>query len=117
MHSERLRLKTCGRAAIEEHFQQEAGNEVLKGFWLKLTLVSFFCALTAWSIYLKIAVNVICAISDRKQCSSSLEHPSSQGKPRRAIRLQAMSTRGYANVFLIIKAMSPTGYAYAFDSP
>ncbi|MEH2359923.1 hypothetical protein [Nostoc sp.] len=68
---------------------------------------------------------MICAISDRKQCSSSLEHPSSQGKPRRAIRLQAMSTMvtergrsaGYANVFLIIKAMSPTGYAYAFDSP
>ncbi|MEH1959191.1 MAG: hypothetical protein V7L05_04735 [Nostoc sp.] len=24
----RLHLKTCGRAAIEEHFQQEAGNEV-----------------------------------------------------------------------------------------
>ncbi|MHC5932649.1 hypothetical protein [Nostoc sp.] len=28
----RLRLKTSGRAAIEEHFQQEAGNEVLKEF-------------------------------------------------------------------------------------
>ncbi|MEH2364904.1 hypothetical protein [Nostoc sp.] len=40
MHSERLRLKTCGRAAIEEHFQPEAGNEVLKGFELKLTPMS-----------------------------------------------------------------------------
>ncbi|MEH2380887.1 MAG: hypothetical protein V7K27_18710 [Nostoc sp.] len=40
MHSERLRLKTCGRAAIEEHFQLLAGNEILKGFWLKLTPMS-----------------------------------------------------------------------------
>ncbi len=28
---------TRGRAAIEEHFQPEAGNKVLKGFELKLT--------------------------------------------------------------------------------
>ncbi|MEH2320473.1 MAG: hypothetical protein V7K24_25985 [Nostoc sp.] len=33
----RLRLKTGGRAVIEVHFQPEAGNEVLKGFALKLT--------------------------------------------------------------------------------
>ncbi|QFS50386.1 hypothetical protein GXM_07880 [Nostoc sphaeroides CCNUC1] len=26
------RLKTCGTAAIEVHFQPEAGNEVLKEF-------------------------------------------------------------------------------------
>ncbi|MEH2461463.1 hypothetical protein [Nostoc sp.] len=36
----RLRLKTCGRAAIEVHFQPEALNEVLKGFALKLTPMS-----------------------------------------------------------------------------
>ncbi|MEH2452542.1 MAG: hypothetical protein V7K20_14830, partial [Nostoc sp.] len=29
MPNVRLRLKTSGRAAIEEHFQPEAGNEVL----------------------------------------------------------------------------------------
>ncbi|MEH2448143.1 MAG: hypothetical protein V7K18_20950 [Nostoc sp.] len=28
---------TRGRAAIEEHFQPEAGNEVLNGFGFKLT--------------------------------------------------------------------------------
>jgi hypothetical protein len=33
----RLRLKTGGRAAFDLHFQPEAGNEVLKGFYLKLT--------------------------------------------------------------------------------
>ncbi|MEH1883494.1 hypothetical protein [Nostoc sp.] len=55
---------------------------------------------------LKIAVNVICAISDRKQCSSSLEYPSSQGKRRRTIRHQAMA-------FLMIKAMLPT-YLHKF---
>ncbi|MEH2317781.1 MAG: hypothetical protein V7K24_11790 [Nostoc sp.] len=37
MPNVRLRLKTGGRAAIEVHFQPEAGNEVLKGFALKLT--------------------------------------------------------------------------------
>ncbi|MEH2013124.1 hypothetical protein [Nostoc sp.] len=40
------RLKTCGRAAIEEHFQPEAGNEVLKGFTLKLTPMALELALT-----------------------------------------------------------------------
>ncbi|MEH1963998.1 MAG: hypothetical protein V7L05_30020 [Nostoc sp.] len=37
MPNGRLRLKTSGRAAFEQHFQPLAGNEVLKGFWLKLT--------------------------------------------------------------------------------
>ncbi len=36
-------LKTSG-TAIEVHFQPEALNEVLKGFALKLTPMSFFCA-------------------------------------------------------------------------
>ncbi|MEH2455550.1 hypothetical protein [Nostoc sp.] len=40
MPNERLRLKTSGRAAIEEHFQPEAGNEVLNWFTLKLTPMS-----------------------------------------------------------------------------
>ena len=40
MPNERLRLKTSGRAAIDLHFQPEAGNEVLKRFWLKLTPMS-----------------------------------------------------------------------------
>ncbi|WP_335216018.1 hypothetical protein [Nostoc sp.] len=40
---EGCRLKTCGRAAIEEHFQQEAGNEVLKGFHVKLTPMFMNC--------------------------------------------------------------------------
>ncbi|WP_334781352.1 hypothetical protein [Nostoc sp.] len=26
----------------EQHFQPEAGNEVLKGFWLKLTLMASY---------------------------------------------------------------------------
>ncbi|MEH2391306.1 MAG: hypothetical protein V7K21_06365 [Nostoc sp.] len=43
MLNERLRLKTSG-TAMKEHFQPEAGNEVLKGFELKLTPISFFCA-------------------------------------------------------------------------
>ena len=37
MPNVRLRLKTSGRAAIEEHFQPLAGNEVLNWFALKLT--------------------------------------------------------------------------------
>ncbi|WP_334828614.1 hypothetical protein [Nostoc sp.] len=37
MPNVRLRLKTGGRAAMKKHFQPLAGNEVLKGFALKLT--------------------------------------------------------------------------------
>ena len=37
MPNERLRLKTSGRAAMKEHFQPLAGNEILKEFLLKLT--------------------------------------------------------------------------------
>ncbi|MEH2321201.1 hypothetical protein [Nostoc sp.] len=40
MPNVRLRLKSGGRAAIEVHFQPEAENEVLKGFALKLTLMT-----------------------------------------------------------------------------
>ena len=39
MPNERLRLKTSG-TAMKEHFQPETGNEVLKGFTLKLTRMS-----------------------------------------------------------------------------
>ncbi|MEH2311992.1 MAG: hypothetical protein V7K35_11445 [Nostoc sp.] len=37
MPNVRLRLKTSGRAAIEEYFQPLPGNEVLNWFALKLT--------------------------------------------------------------------------------
>ncbi|MEH1926706.1 MAG: hypothetical protein V7K83_04195 [Nostoc sp.] len=37
----------------EQYFQPEAGNEVLKGFWLKLTPMSFFCAPTMCCIQMK----------------------------------------------------------------
>ncbi len=36
MPNQRLRLKTSG-TAMKEHFQPEAGNEILKEFLLKLT--------------------------------------------------------------------------------
>ncbi|MEH2278666.1 MAG: hypothetical protein V7K40_28755 [Nostoc sp.] len=39
MPNETLRLKTSS-TAMKEHFQPEAGNEVLKGFTLKLTRMS-----------------------------------------------------------------------------
>ncbi|MEH2409123.1 hypothetical protein [Nostoc sp.] len=53
-----LRLKTCGRAAIEEHFQPEAGNEILKEFGLKLALMSIAVPLRQmWFKYMKTAVN------------------------------------------------------------
>ena len=58
MPNVRLRLKTCGRAAIEVHFQPLAGNEVLKGFALKLTpmyrcksLRKFICCKNFWGRY------------------------------------------------------------------
>ena len=38
MPNQRLRLKTSG-TAMKEHFQPEAGNEVLKRFAFKLTLM------------------------------------------------------------------------------
>ena len=45
MPNVRLCLKTCGSAAMKEHFQPEAVNEVLKGFALKLTHTHIYALL------------------------------------------------------------------------
>ncbi|WDD34800.1 hypothetical protein PQG02_10995 [Nostoc sp. UHCC 0926] len=51
MPNERLCLKTSGKAAIEEYFQPETGNEVLKGFGLKLTPMNHAGSPTHWLVY------------------------------------------------------------------